>query len=265
MGQILDFPFAASVWGTVPAWVGAIGTTSAFLLGYNVYRQDAKLRRYEQAIMVLVSEVSAAPLGIMALYPENLAIEVHNTSRNYVYSVGGSLYRRSLIEMSGGFDVVGPTRNRMRPTDESRAAILESFRTTVEDWGFGRTIDRVGPGEVMEFKFVAPYTPQHRLSVTFTDAQNQHWEISETRDRIFSGEMQSLAPINNRWRNFMRMMKICAHLSVPPHKVLVYYWDRAAQTLWAIRNGRWGPGVEGWTQRIYKCTEPIIKDEPDTR
>lgn len=98
MGQLLDFPFAASVWGTAAAWVGAIGTTAAFLLGSNVYRRDAKLRRYEQAVMVRVSETSIAPLGIMALNPEKLTIEVHNTSEKYIFSVTGSLDRRSLFE-----------------------------------------------------------------------------------------------------------------------------------------------------------------------
>lgn len=264
MGQLLDFPFAASVWGSVAAWIGAIGTTSAFFLGYNVYRREAKLRRYEQAVMVRVSETSVAPLGIMSLNPENLIIEVHNTSEKYIYSVGGSLYRRSLGDICKGLDLVGPTRDRQRPTKEGRAGMLETFRSTEEDWGLGRSIDRVGPDDVVKFEFTAPYTPQHRLSVTFTDAQNQHWEISETRDHIFTGEPPSLAFIDNRARNFMRFLRIYSHVSVSPHKVWTYYWDRVALRFWAIKNGRWGPGVEGWTQRNYEYIPPIVKDEPST-
>lgn len=262
MGQLLDFPFTAAVWGTAAAWVGAIGTTAAFLLGSNVYRRDAKLRRYEQAVMVRVSETSVAPLRIMALNPESLTIEVHNTSAKYIYSVTGSLDRRSLLEITRGLDIFGPTRERQRPTEESRAAMLHDFRFTEEDWGFDRSIDRIGPNEVAKFTFSTPYTFQHRLSVTFTDAQNQRWEIAETRDGDLTGDPPSLTLTDKRAKNFMRFVKLSSHVLVPPNKVWIYYWDRVALRFWAIKNGRWGPGVDGWEQKIYEYASPIIKDEP---
>lgn len=96
----------------------------------------------------------------------------------------------------------------------------------------------------------------------FTDAQNQRCEITETRDGILTGQPPSLTLTDKRAKNFMRLAKIYSHISLSPYKVWIYYWDRVALRFWAIKNGRWGPGVDGWEQRTYEYVSPIIKDEP---
>jgi hypothetical protein len=72
--------FDAQVWGTVGQWVGAIGTTSAFIATFYVIRRDANIRRKSQARKVALYAQSGSIDG-------NTTITVSNLSDEPIYDI----------------------------------------------------------------------------------------------------------------------------------------------------------------------------------
>lgn len=259
LGELTHFPFHAEVWGNAASWFGAIGTSLAFLLAALAYRRDKKLRQYEQAVMVRMHETTVPPLGIYALNPENLTIEVHNTSERYIYSVSAALYRKSLYEIASASFSFSLGSGYKSPPASDRETKLKEFRSVEEDYGIGRTVDRLEPGGVASLSLGVPYTFNHRLVVSFVDAQNQQWQISEVRDAILTGKGPTLKFVGKRHIRFVRWINILSHIFTPPTKTARFYWDKMSLRYWAMKNGRWGPGVEGWKQKL-----PRTLDAPPT-
>lgn len=264
MGNLFEYPLDPTVWGTVAAWVGALGSSAAFLLAAQVFRRDARLRRTEQAMMVRIEEKGYAPLGILALNPQNLILEVHNTSEKYIYSVTGYLRPRSLYESARGGLWLGPSRDTRRVSDEELQERLKDYRKAWDDMWQNSNEDRIAPGESATLKFAAPYTAHRQLVVEFTDAQNQRWQIRDDRDGIFTGNPPRLTYVSRRQARMMRLVKISSHLLTPPHKVIQHYREKIRLRRWAKKNSAWGPGIDGWKQKNWDASPRgrLIKDEP---
>lgn len=249
-GDLAHFPFLADVWGTAAAWFGAVGTTSAFLLAATAYRRDVKLRRYEQAVMVRIHEKSVAPLGLGALTPENLVLEVHNTSDGYIYSVGGILVRKPLHKFVKDLSLTSPGREDSDPSEEELEGCLQKYRDVSEKLSLGGTVDRVEPGGVATLRFPTLYTHEHQLVVSFMDAQNQLWRIQDDREIDFSGKVKPrLVPVG---KGFVRLVKLSFAVNFifsSPRKNYRRIRRSVRLRLWAFKNAPWGPGVEGWTQK----------------
>lgn len=263
-GDLLQYPLNPAVWGTVAAWVGAVGSSAAFLLAAQVYRRDSKLHRYEQAIMVRFEETSAPAVAIAAMNPENLVLEVHNTSDRAIYSVSGHLYSRSLYEIASDGMSFGPAADPQRVDEESLRSSLFYYRqASGHIWPSPRT-DRIAPGESAEFKFVVPYTFHHRLSIHSTDARNQNWQLSTSRQTTITGEPPKLEYVGDFQARFIRKIVRRSLLIAPPHRTVYYFWTKARLRIWAMRNSPWGPGVNGWKQMTpeFSPRSHLIRDKP---
>ncbi|MDI9960678.1 MULTISPECIES: hypothetical protein [unclassified Rhodococcus (in: high G+C Gram-positive bacteria)] len=98
LGDLWQYPFHASVWGTAGQWFGSILTGGSLFLGFKIMRINQKDKRREQASLVVFTNYYTSSLGedgdIMPLV--TIRGSVHNYSSALVTDA------RIAIEMTRG-------------------------------------------------------------------------------------------------------------------------------------------------------------------
>jgi hypothetical protein len=156
--------FDPVVWGTVAAWVSAVGTTGSVgvAAGYYIFSQYTSRRA--QAMMVAVQTDDRTG---------SLAVEIRNNSAATIYDLQLALVKRKLKDV-----VTDPAHGT--PFDESLPEIRDEWRDAPGilplylDEGTGK----LATGEQVKKVFEGVSMSRHYMLVlTFMDANSFHWEM----------------------------------------------------------------------------------------
>ncbi|MFA1706040.1 hypothetical protein ACDT10_24425 [Mycobacterium intracellulare] len=82
-GDLWEYPFLASVWGTANGWVGTIVTGFSFLLAANTYRKNRQDKRREQASLIVFTNYFTSMMD-QDFYLTTIRGTVHNHSSSLV-------------------------------------------------------------------------------------------------------------------------------------------------------------------------------------
>ncbi len=84
LGELWEYPFLASVWGTVNGWAGTIVTGFSFLVAAFTYRKNRQDKRREQASLVVFTNYYTSTFGEDNMTLIMVRGTIHNHSSSLV-------------------------------------------------------------------------------------------------------------------------------------------------------------------------------------
>lgn len=169
-------------------------------------------------------------------------VVLHNTSDKAIYTVSAILHRRTLWEMvkpnttssypSAMALFADQTARQIRETPRFVWGIPVSMNHT--PWEASLPVDRIAPGDSIEFRFDSYFAPYQRLVVEFTDAQNRRWELKELSSHCPGSNPRSLEPARN-WNRAARRDRLIWFIK-HPKGALEYRREWKKLHGWARRN-----------------------------
>jgi hypothetical protein len=164
-------------WGTVPAWVSAVGSCTAFLLAVWIYARGERDRRREQARLVTplmrqgprrIAGPTSTSFSSLRNDPESQLVIRTGGSH---YDVRGDILVWHLVIMNRSEEAITSVEGEVH---DAAGRAISAFRRLAS----------LAPREDIEFTLVSPYSEHHHQShgfrIRFTDAGGRRWKRSRT-------------------------------------------------------------------------------------
>ncbi|ODR24326.1 hypothetical protein [Mycolicibacterium porcinum] len=168
-GDLWEYPFLASVWGTVNGWAGTIVTAGSFFIAALVYRKNREDQRRAQASLIVFTNYYTSTFGEDDMVLVTIRGGVHNhspaliTNASIVVVMTNKTARQRLSWIDRWF--------RPRKKVIARHPLREGSDIT----------DTILPGEDRRYMVEIPYdenlaAEQVVIKLTFMDANSADWE-----------------------------------------------------------------------------------------
>jgi hypothetical protein len=188
-GDLAQYPFLASVWGTANGWVGTLVTGGSFLLAANVYRKNRQDKRREQASLIVFTNYYTSGFD-EDFFLITIRGTVHNHSSSLVTNAA------IVIEMTKG-----TARQRLSRLDRwfrPHKKTIANHKLQVDD----DITCTILPDTDMRYKVDIPFEAKVAaedvvVKLTFMDGNSVEWE------RPFMG-----APVEPKLPGRIRMAAI---------------------------------------------------------
>ncbi|BAH33218.1 hypothetical protein [Rhodococcus erythropolis] len=165
LGDLLEYPFLASVWGTAAAWVGTLGTVMSLATAAYYYRSTVKREERAQAQQIRFAHIRQTDDKIIG--------RVYNDSDRAIYDIQAMQARRP-------FEEVVSRACEIRPVGvKTLEGMLEEWKRTtggrVQVNGFEST--HIGPGKSFKVTYPFLFSNTEKFWIKFRDANGKLWSL----------------------------------------------------------------------------------------
>lgn len=164
-GDLWQYPFLATVWGTVAAWAGWVGTVVSLGTAAYYYRSTVKRDERAQAQQIRFVQVGQNDSKGFA--------RVHNDSDHAIYDIQVKQARRRFQEVVDRACEFNPV------STETLARLYEDWKRAsggyLQIHSFQQT--HIQSGRYFKVTYRLPYSDTEKVWITFRDANGKLWNL----------------------------------------------------------------------------------------